>query len=441
MNSKPFFLIFFLFFLITLSNTVVAADTSALVIEMSDTIDQASVELLKSGLVEAERQADDLIILTLSTPGGGATQTFEIADIIQNSSIPIVGFVYPKGAYAWSAGTFILMSTHLAAMADNTIIGSCQPVTIGIEGSTPINDSKTINALVSWMQERASMYGRNITLAKEFITKNRNVNATTALDLGAIEFTASSLGDLLNTIDGATVMTAEGEEIISSSNASIIRFSPPFQIGLLKTISNPILTSLLFMLGVFALIFGISSPGYGAEVFGVIAILLSLFGSGFAVSELSLIFIGIGALLLFIELFVTPGFGVIGIGGVICFILGSIFLIPTYSSREWVIAVEWIDTLMIIIIAAGILISIFFIFLLYKVLEIRTKKKAIGEFIGETAVTIDPLQPGTIGYVRFKGELWKAKSSMTIEKDKKVKITEKDGATLFVEPLDKKAKH
>ena len=195
------------------------------------------------------------------------------------------------------------------------------------------------------------------------------------------------------------------------------------------------------MLGIFALIFGISSPGYGAEVFGVIAILLSLFGSGFAFSELSLIFIGIGALLLFIELFVTPGFGVIGIGGVICFILGSIFLIPTYSSREWVIAVEWIDTLMIIIIAAGILISIFFIFLLYKVLEIRTKKKAIGEFIGETAITIDPLQPDTIGYVRFKGELWKAKSSITIEKDKKVRIKEKDGATLFVEPLDKKAKH
>ena len=441
MISKPFFLIFFLFLSITLFNTVIAADTSALVIEMNDTIDQASVELLKSGLAEAEKQADDLIILTLSTPGGGATQTFEIADIIQNSTIPIVGFVYPKGAYAWSAGTFILMSTHLAAMADNTIIGSCQPVTIGIEGSTPINDSKTINALVSWMQERASMYGRNITLAKEFITINRNVNATTALDLGAIEFTASSIGGLLNAIDGVSVMTAEGEETISSSNASIIRFSPPFQIGLLKTISNPILTSLLFMLGIFALIFGISSPGYGAEVFGVIAILLSLFGSGFAVSELSLIFIGIGALLLFIELFVTPGFGVIGIGGVICFILGSIFLIPTYSSREWVIAVEWIDTLMIIIIAAGILISIFFIFLLYKVLEIRTKKKAIGEFIGETAITIDPLQPDTIGYVRFKGELWKAKSSITIEKDKKVRIKEKDGATLFVEPLDKKAKH
>ena len=441
MNLKPFFLIFSLFFVIILSETVIAVDTSALVIEMKDTIDQASVELLKSGLAEAERQTDDLIILTLNTPGGGVTQTFEIADIIQNSSIPIIGFVYPRGAYSWSAGTFILMSTHLAAMADNTIIGSCQPVTIGIEGSTPINDSKTINALVSWIQERASMYGRNISLAKEFITKNRNVNATTALSLGAVEVTASSIEDLINNIDGIKVMTGDGEKIISSKNASIIRFSVPFQIELLKIISNPILTSILFMLGIFALIFGITSPGYGAEVFGVIAILLSLLGSGFAISELSLIFVVIGAVLLFIELFVTPGFGIIGVGGVICFILGSIFLIPTYSSREWVIAMEWIDTLMIVIIAAGVLISIFFVFLLYKVLEIRTKKKAIGEFIGEIAITIDPLRPDTIGYVRYKGELWKARSDHIIEKDKKVKIMEKDGSTLFVKPINGKAKH
>jgi len=267
------------------------------------------------------------------------------------------------------------------------------------------------------------------------------VNATTALSLGAIEVTTSSIKELLEKIDGTVVRTIEGNHTINSANVSIIHFSPPFQIGLLKTISNPVLTSLLFMLGIFALIFGISSPGYGAEVFGVIAILLSLFGSGFAVSELSLIFIGIGAVLLFIELFVIPGFGVVGVGGVICFIVGSIFLIPTYSSRQWVIAVEWIDTLIIIIIAAGVLISIFFVFLLYKVLEIRKKKKAIGEFIGEIAITIDPLVPGQTGYVRFKGELWKAKVSSPIEKEVKVKITEKDGATLLVEVLDEKAKH
>ena len=99
----------------------------------------------------------------------------------------------------------------------------------------------------------------------------------------------------MNKIDGRVVKTSEGNQTLETENATIQRFSPPFQIGLLKLISNPLLTSLLFMLGVFALLIGISSPGYGSEVFGVIAILLSLFGSGFSVSELSLIFIGIGA--------------------------------------------------------------------------------------------------------------------------------------------------
>ena len=405
-SSLFFFILFFLF----LSNIIVAANPSVLIVEMEDTIDQSSVELLKSAINDAENQGDEVIILTLNTPGGGLAETFVIADIIQNSSIPIIGFVFPKGAYAWSAGTFILMSTHLAAMTDHSIIGSCQPVEIGITGSKPINDSKTINALVSWLQERASMYGRNKTLAKEFITLNRNVNASTALSLGVIEFTATSVNDLLEQIDGHVIITVDGNKTLATANASIVQFSPPFQIVLLRIISNPILTSLLFMLGVFALIFGISSPGFGAEVFGVIAILLSLIGSGFSISELSLIFLGIGAVLLFIEFFVTPGFGVIGAGGVICFIVGSIFLIPTYSSREWMISMDYIQTGIVAIIAAGILISVFFVFLLYKVLEVRNKKKAMGVFIGETAVTIDILQPKKKGYVRFEGELWKAES-------------------------------
>jgi len=430
-SSLFFFILFFLF----LSNIVVAANPSVLIVEMKDTIDQSSVELLSSAIKDAENQGDEVIILTLNTPGGGVAETFVIADIIQNSSIPIIGFVSPKGAYAWSAGTFILMSTHLAAMTDHSIIGSCQPVEIGITGSKPINDSKTINALVSWLQERASMYGRNKTLAKEFITLNRNVNASIALSLGVIEFTASSVNDLLEQIDGYVIVTVDGNKTLATANVSIVQFSPPFQIVLLRIISNPILTSLLFMLGVFALIFGISSPGFGAEVFGVIAILLSLIGSGFSISELSLIFLGIGAVLLFIEFFVTPGFGVIGAGGVICFIVGSIFLIPTYSSREWMISMDYIQTGIVAIIVAGVLISVFFVFLLYKVLEVRNKKRAMGVFIGETAVTIDFLQPQKTGYVRFKGELWKAESNEFIEKDIKVKILKKDGSLLTVEAL------
>jgi membrane-bound serine protease (ClpP class) len=186
------------------------------------------------------------------------------------------------------------------------------------------------------------------------------------------------------------------------------------------------------MLGIFALIFGISSPGFGAEIFGVIAILISLIGSGFAISEISIIFIIIGCLLLIIEIFATPGFGVIGIGGIICLVLGFIFLIPTYSTREWVISMNWINELITIILAAGILIAIFFGFLLYKILQIRKKKKAIGVFIGETATSIDKIYPGKPGYVRFKGEYWQAKSDMIIEPNKNVVIIKKEGSILIV---------
>lgn len=191
------------------------------------------------------------------------------------------------------------------------------------------------------------------------------------------------------------------------------------------------------MLGIFALIFGISSPGFGAEVFGVIAILLSLIGSGFAISTLSIIFIIIGCLLLIIEIFATPGFGVIGIGGIICLAIGSIFLVPSYPNREWLISMEYMETAIVISLVVIVLIAIFFVFLLYKVLQIRNKKRVIGVFIGEKARTIDRITPGEPGYVRFKGEYWQARSDTTIEQGTKVVIVDKDESVLIVKPKER----
>ena len=189
-----------------------------------------------------------------------------------------------------------------------------------------------------------------------------------------------------------------------------------------------------------SLIIGIQSPGFGAEVFGVIAILLSLIGSGFNVSTLGLFFIVIGCLLLIVELFVLPGFGVVGIGGVICLIIGSIFLLPTYSTREWLIKMEWLDTALLIVLVIIILIAAFFVFLLYKILQIRQKKIKVGTFIGEKAKTIDRITPEKPGYVRFKGEYWQAKSDTEIESNTKVIILDKDESTLVVKPLKPREK-
>jgi len=430
-------LLAFLFIFSSFSFIVDAQSSNVLVVEITDTIDQFSVEILAESMQQAKSQNSQAIILLLDTPGGGLQQTFDIADMIHSSQIPVIGYVYPSGSAAWSAGTFILISTHIAAMADHTIIGSCQPVEVGIEGTKVINDSKIINALVEWIKERANMYGRNETIAENFIRKNLNLNATLACEYGVVEFVSSSIDQLLDDIDGTNVTTSSGNITLHTKDAEKIMYSPSPKIQIMKMISNPILISLLLMLGIFALIFGISSPGFGAEVFGVIAILLSLIGSGFAISTLSIIFIIIGCLLLIIEIFATPGFGVIGIGGIICLAIGSIFLVPSYPNREWLISMEYMETAIVISLVVIVLIAIFFVFLLYKVLQIRNKKRAIGVFIGEEARTIDRITPGEQGYVRFKGEYWQARSDTTIEQDTKVVIVDKDESVLIVKPKER----
>ncbi len=432
-------LIFFVFIFIfsSLSFSVYAQNSNVLLVEIKDTIDQSTVEILKESMQKAEIEGSEAIILLLDTPGGGIAETFEIADLIKSSVIPFIGYVYPKGAKAASAGTFILLSTHVAAMADNTIIGSAQPVEIGLEGRKLITDNKTINFLVAWIKERAAMYGRNETAAAKFITENLNLNDVQAEQMGVIEFVSSSVDQLLDDIDGTIVTTSAGNVTLHTKDAEQLKYFPSFKIQILKLISNPVITSLLLMLGIFALIFGISSPGYGAEVFGVIAILLSLIGSGFGIPTLSIIFIIIGCLLLIIEIFATPGFGVIGIGGIICLIIGSIFLIPTYSTRGWLISMDYMNEIMIILLVVVALFAIFFAFILYKVLKIRKKKTAVGTFIGEKAKTIDRITPDKPGYVRFKGEYWQAKSDTTIEPNTKVVIVNKDETTLIVKPKNK----
>jgi membrane-bound serine protease (ClpP class) len=279
------------------------------------------------------------------------------------------------------------------------------------------------------------MYGRNQTLVKEFITQNRNVNATDAKNNGVIDVVAVSIDQLLEEIDGRNVTTAAGTITLQTKNAEQISYSPSLSIAVYKIISNPILTSLLLMLGIFALLIGISTPGYGAEVFGVIAILLSLIGSGFSVSTFAIIFIIIGSLLLVVEIFVLPGFGVVGIGGIICLIIGSIFLIPSYPTRKWLISREYMTDAMVIMLVVIVFFAIFFAFLLYKVLQIRKKKPSVGKFAGETAVTIEKITPEKPGFVRFKGEYWQAKSEMVIEPNMKVVIVDKDETTLIVKPL------
>ncbi|MDH7506406.1 MAG: nodulation protein NfeD [Candidatus Thermoplasmatota archaeon] len=427
------FLFFLLFFLITCKSS---ENSNVLVVEINGTINQSTVEILKESIKEAEDKNSEAIILLLNTPGGGLSETFEIAELINQSIIPVVGFVYPIGSAAWSAGTFILISTHIAAMSDYCVIGSAQPVEITFEGTKLVNDSKTINALVKWIETRAEMYGRNKTIVGKFIKENLGLNSTMAREYGVIEFLSNSIEQLLSDINGTVVNTVKGKVVLNTMNAKQINFSPSIGIMIMKFLSNPVLTSILLMIGIFALIFGISSPGYGAEVFGIIAILLSLVGSGFEISSLSIIFLITGSILLFIEIFGTPGFGVIGIGGLILLIIGSIFLIPSYSTKEWAISMNWINDLITFLVVVVIFIALFFVFLLYKIIQAKKKKASVGTFIGEEAKTIDEISPDKPGFVRFKGEYWQATSDTIIKPNTKVIIVGREESVLKVKIKD-----
>ncbi len=403
-------------------------------VSITDEIDQTAADTFANAMAFARQHQAQAVVMLLNTPGGGLQQTFAMDALIQNSSIPVVGFVYPSGATAWSAGTFLLLSSHVAAMANHTIIGSCQPVEIGLTGTRLINDSKTINALVQWLQERARMYGRNETLAAEFITQNRNVDATVAYQLGEIDVQADSIPQLLDALDGRNVTVATGQVTLHTKGAEQLTYEKPLSLEFYGLLTNPILAGLLLMLGVFSLIVGLATPGYGAEVFGGIAILLGLVGIGFNISILSIMFIILGVVLLLVEIYVTPGFTVVGIGGIFCLVIGGVFLIPSYPTREWLISGDYMTTAFLILLIVILIFAVFFGFVLYKVIQVRRKRPSIGLFAGETAVTIDRLAPEKPGYVRYKGEYWLANSTVAIEPNTKVLILQKEDTVLHVQP-------
>jgi membrane-bound serine protease (ClpP class) len=427
-ERAPHFLsvLFLCFILIVIFAPVTEAgsEDKVLVLEISEAITPASDDIIANAIEKAENENFEALVISLDTPGGGLEETQIIIKDIENTSIPVIGYV-PDGGKAWSAGTLILMGTDIAAMAPFTVLGSAQPVQMTAEGTKPIEDEKIINALVKFSVTTASKHGRNETFAEEVITKNKNLDAQEALETGVIEYIAPSIPDLLTQVDGEEIKG----RILQTEDAKTENYEPSLPLSFLKLISNPIISSLLLTIGLYGIIFGISSPGAGAEVLGIISIALGLIGTGFDINigAIFLILVGIGLLILEIK---TPGFGIFGLAGLISLILGSIFLVP--MGGENIYTPEFRRLLTLTIIAPTIIFGLFLVFAVYKVAEIRKKKPVIGAIIGDSAQTIDPLEPGKPGFVRYSGEYWQARSEEEIGVKEEVEIIGKEREVLFV---------
>jgi membrane-bound serine protease (ClpP class) len=398
---------------------------TVLTVDMKGTINPASDDIVLAALERAEAEDARALLLLLDTPGGGLAETTEILRLIDESEIPVIGYVHPEGAVAWSAGTIILMGSDIAAMAPHTIIGSAQPVQFSPTGSTvPVNDSKTINAIVAMIEEKARKHGRNTTAAREFVLSNLNLNADEAKNYRVIEHISPTPEELLGQINGTNIK----DVTLITQDAKLEVFEPPLNLQFLKMLSDPTIAGLLMLIGLYSLIFGFSSPGMGAEVFGLIALAMGLIGLGFNVNigAIFLILLGLGLILAELH---SHTFGILAVAGLVCVIAGSILFVPT-SFPEWYVPGSYQRSMALALILPSLILGLFMAFAIYKVAQARFAPMVIDVFEGKEAVAIDRLDPK--GYVLFQGEYWLAEAEGTVEKGEKVIILTRGGGQLKV---------
>lgn len=405
------------------------------VVKISGMITEGTALDLIEGLEEAERMGAEAVIVMLDTPGGLVSSTLKITEAILNLDVPVITYVAPRGAIAASAGSFILVSGTLAAMAPGTTTGAAMPVEIGLEGRQPA-DNKTINFYAGHIESIAAAQGRNATQAKRFVTDNDVLNEQLALERGIIDLIADDDSELLTKLDGRVVTIAGENRTLATKDARLQVKAKTIRSALLETLSNPQIAVILLLVGIYGLIFGFMSPGtYVPELIGAICLVLSLYGLGlFEVNVFGVLLIII-AVLLFIAEALTPTFGILTTGGAICLIIGALIL----PKEPFLVNPEsgWFEGFALTIIGLAVASAAFFFFALGAVLKMRKRKAKVGaeELIGrvtwaETAIT----EKG--GTIKIRGEIWNARTSAggeVIPEGERVEIVAREGLTLLVE--------
>ncbi|RLG33637.1 nodulation protein NfeD, partial [Methanosarcinales archaeon] len=222
------------------------------VLRVEGTITEGTSLDVIEGLREAEEMNVESVLIELDTPGGLVSSTLKITEAILNSKTPVITYVTPKGAIAASAGSFVLISGNIAAMAPGTTTGAAMPVEIGIEGRKPA-DEKTINFYAGYIESIAASRGRNATQAKRFVTENDVLNENTALERGIIDLIAEDETELLNKVDGMTVKIGNENRTLATKNASLYIKERTIRSSLLEALSNPQIAFILLIVGMYGL--------------------------------------------------------------------------------------------------------------------------------------------------------------------------------------------
>ena len=440
MNTKllrgiflSFVLLSILFVFVANSGGEVEGKNVIYVLKIEGTITEGTSLDVVEGLREAEEIDAEAVLVELDTPGGLVDSTLKITKAILNSEVPVITYVTPKGAIAASAGSFILVSGNIAAMAPGTTTGAAMPVEIGMEGRKPA-DEKTIKFYAGHVESIAASRGRNATQAKRFVTENDVLNENTALERGIIDLIAEDETELLNKVDGMTVKIGTENRTLATKNASLYIKEKSVRSYLLETLSNPQIAFILLMVGMYGLIFGFMSPGtYVPEMIGAICLILSLYGMGlFEVNMFGVLLIII-AVILFIAEALTPTFGILTTGGAVCLIIGALILPkePFLFTPQS----DWFEGFLLTIIGVAVASAVFFFFAVGAVLKVRKRRAKVGaeELIGKiTKAETEINEEG--GTIKIEGEIWNARTveGEGIKEGEKVEIIDREGLTLIV---------
>lgn len=409
-----------------------AGERQVLWVDVKDFISSATAEHVATAVDRASDEDYSAMIVALDTPGGSVDATLKIISSMQESKVPVIGYVYPQGKSAWSAGTIILLGTDYAAMAPFTTIGSAQPVL----GDMPINDTKTINAITEKVVTLAELHNRNATQATRFITHNDNLTAEKALQNNVIEVIARDPQELLANANNATVNTLAGPKVLETENAGIVVHELSLRVSIVDALANPLLSTTLLTVGFFALIYGLTSPGFGGEIAGAAMIILALVGQGFDINWAAFALLAIGVGLMAYELY-SPGFGALGIGGLVVLVIGTTLMI-TQPVQPLLISEEHLSNTSLLSAMFVVPFGGFFGLITFKAWKAKTKKPTEFELPSQEGVTLDIVSDRP-GFVLAGGEYWKARtvSGMEIGKGEKVRIVRKEAGLLIVEPLKK----
>jgi membrane-bound serine protease (ClpP class) len=402
-----------------------AAAAPVSVITIDGVISPVTLRLVETAITRAQATHAQALVIQLDTPGGLERSMRAICQRLLNAELPVIVYVAPTGARAASAGVFITMAAHVAAMAPATNIGAAHPVALG-GGVDKESMRKIENDAAAFVRTIAIERGRNPDWAEKAVRQSVSITEREAVRLKVVDLVADSLEDLLAKVDGRAVKTTKGTVTLATRGAPVTPIEIGFRDRVLNLITDPNVAYVLMMLGMLGLFFELSNPGVILPgVVGGISLILAFFAmQSLPINYAGLLLILFGIVLLIAEIKIVSH-GVLAIGGITSMALGSLML---FDAPEIGFRVSW----WVIAPTVGLTGGLFLFVLAYGVRALaRQPMLGAAGLIGEAGVARGALAPE--GQVAVHGELWRAVATgAPIDDGAPVRVVGVNGLTLTV---------